>query len=212
MSLFDFPLHKKLRAASKKGQDQDLRKIFDDTLVEKSPDHSVTFIDNHDSQPLRQFESTIEDWFKPHAYALILLREQGYPCIFYPDLYGTKYKDKGKDGKEVEVEMKPVAELEKLLIARKDHAYGTQKDYFDHPNLIGWIREGAEEKPSSGCAVLIANKDGGEKEMEIGKLHAGKTFKDITGNKQDKIKVNEEGKGVFKVNAGSISVWVREDQ
>ena len=30
-------------------------------------------------------ESFIESWFKPSAYAIILLRNAGYPCIFYGD-------------------------------------------------------------------------------------------------------------------------------
>jgi len=28
------------------------------------------------------FEAPVKIWFKPLAYALILLREQGYPCVF----------------------------------------------------------------------------------------------------------------------------------
>src|SRR5699024_6406305 len=73
MSLFDFPLHKKFTAAARDGKDFDLRTIFNDTLVARAPDHSVTFLDNHDTQPLRENESFIEKWFRPLAYALILL-------------------------------------------------------------------------------------------------------------------------------------------
>ena len=56
---------------------------------------AVTFVDNHDSQPLQALESTVEPWFKPLAYALILLRREGYPCVFYPDYYGAEYEDTG---------------------------------------------------------------------------------------------------------------------
>jgi alpha-amylase len=31
------------------------------------------------------------------AYAIILLRQEGYPCAFYPNYYGTKYEDAGQD-------------------------------------------------------------------------------------------------------------------
>lgn len=210
MSLFDFPLHRKFDAASKEGGDFDLSKIFEGTLVNEAPDHSVTFVDNHDTQSFRQFDSPIENWFRPIAYALILLREDGYPCIFFPDLYGSQYTEKDQAGNDVEIKVPAVGELESMLIARKDYAYGYQRDYFDNPNLIGWVREGTDGKPSSGCAVLISNKEEGEKEMEIGKHHAGRTFKDITGKREDKVKVNKDGKGTFKVNAGSVSVWVRE--
>ena len=48
----------------------------------------VTFVDNHDSQPNESLESWVEDWFKQSAYALILLREDGYPCVFYGDYFG----------------------------------------------------------------------------------------------------------------------------
>ena len=38
----------------------------------------------------------VEPWFKPLAYALILLRREGYPCIFYADYYGAEYEDWGQ--------------------------------------------------------------------------------------------------------------------
>ena len=38
---------------------------------------AVTFVDNHDSQPLQALESSVEPWFKPLAYAIILLRARG---------------------------------------------------------------------------------------------------------------------------------------
>ena len=49
-------------------------------------------MDNHDTQRGQALESTIEEWFKPAAYALILLREAGLPCVFYGDYYGIKGK------------------------------------------------------------------------------------------------------------------------
>ena len=36
-------------------------------------------------------ESFVEDWFKPMAYALILLRREGYPCVFYGDYKGIPH-------------------------------------------------------------------------------------------------------------------------
>ena len=44
-------------------------------------------MDNHDSEPGQALESFIENWFKPLAYALILLRKGGLPCVFYGDYY-----------------------------------------------------------------------------------------------------------------------------
>jgi alpha-amylase len=53
-------------------------------------------VSNHDTQPLQSLESVVEAWFKPLAYALILLRKDGYPCVFAADYYGAEYKDKAE--------------------------------------------------------------------------------------------------------------------
>src|SRR4051812_4314631 len=83
MRLFDVPLHFKFMEAGQKGRDFDLSKIFDGTLTQRNALMSVTFVDNHDSQPGQALQSWVADWFKPLAYALILLRKDGYPCLFY---------------------------------------------------------------------------------------------------------------------------------
>ena len=88
MSLFDVPLHFNFYHASTAGDDIDLTHILDGSLVSVDPIHAVTFVDNHDTQPDQALESTVEPWFKPLAYALILLREAGYPCVFMGDLFG----------------------------------------------------------------------------------------------------------------------------
>ncbi|GAA4308135.1 alpha-amylase [Compostibacter hankyongensis] len=207
MHLFDAPLHRNFHEASRTGKDYDLRNIFSGTLLEADPEHAVTLVDNHDTQPLQALESPVEAWFKPLAYALILLREKGYPCIFYPDLYGAEYDDKGKDGGTHHIVLEPCAHLEKMLDIRKTIARGGQRDYFDHPNLLGWTREGVKEDAASGCAVLISGGDGGEKEMELGAAHAGKTFSELTGSREEKVTLDENGKGVFFVNGGSIAIW-----
>ena len=35
-------------------------------------------------------EQSVEPWFKPWAYAFILLREQGYPTVFLADWTGAE--------------------------------------------------------------------------------------------------------------------------
>ncbi|HGJ1783414.1 TPA: alpha-amylase, partial [Streptococcus pneumoniae] len=72
--LVDVRLHQNLFEASQAGANYDLRGIFTDSLVELKPDKAVTFVDNHDTQRGQALESTVEEWFKPAAYALILLR------------------------------------------------------------------------------------------------------------------------------------------
>ena len=141
MSLFDSSLHRHFHEASVAGNEYDLRTIFDETLVRSNPQKAVTMVANHDTQPLQTLESPIEPWFKPIAYSLILLREEGYPCVFYPDLYGATYKDHGKDGNEYEIWLPIIDELESLLQVRQHYAFGIQSDYFNEPNCIGWIRQ-----------------------------------------------------------------------
>ncbi|RFZ90078.1 DUF1939 domain-containing protein [Mucilaginibacter conchicola] len=138
---------------------------------------------------------------------MILLRADGYPCVFYTDLYGAKYKDKGGDGEDHKVTLENVDEMEALLYARKHLAYGEQHDYFDHPNCIGWTRIGNEEHQNSGCAVLIFNGDAGTKNMELGSNFAGKVFIDLLNKINEEIRINEDGWAQFKVQAGSVSVW-----
>jgi alpha-amylase len=206
VSLFDAPLHLNFHIASKSGNGYDMRQIFDNTLVQQQPSLAVTLVENHDSQGLQSLESVVEDWFKPLAYALILLRSEGYPCVFYADYYGAHYKDNGTDGNEYEIWMASHKMLiDKFLFARQNHAYGEQYDYFDHPNTIGWTRLGDEEHPG-GMAVVLSNGDEGSKYMEVG--HPNSTYIDLTEHISEPITTNDEGWADFRCIAGSVSVWV----
>ncbi len=212
MSLFDAPLHHNFFKASRSGRDYDLCNIFKGSLLEAKPFLAVTIVDNHDTQPLQALEAPVDHWFKPIAYALILLREQGYPCVFYPDLYGADYTDKNKEGEDCDIHLAPVENLDKLLKGRKFFAYGTQRDYFDHPNCIGWTREGNDEQKTSGCAVIISNGDEGVKDMEMGKTNAGVIYIDYLGKRNEEVTINEEGWGKFFCEGGSVSVWVKKNE
>jgi len=210
MQLVDAPLHHNFYRLSTGGRDYDMSKIFENTLVQHAPALSITFVSNHDSQPLQLLEKPIADWCNPLAYAIILLREQGIPCIFYPDLYGAEYSDKGKDGKDYDITLKKIKELPTLLLIRKQLAYGKQRDYLDHKNTIGWTREGIDQKKESGCAVLLSNGDDGWKTMEIGKKHADEIFVDATGKIERQIVINKNGRAKFYCKSGSVSVWVNK--
>jgi alpha-amylase len=210
MSLFDAALHHNLRNASIGGKDYDLCTILDNSLVKVNPALAVTVVDNHDTQPLQSLEAPVEAWFKPLAYALIFLRQEGYPCLFWPDLYGAHYVDKGRDGQDHEIFLDKCAHIEKLLMARNKFAYGQQRDYFDLSNCIGWTREGVEDKEDAGCAVLLSNGDEGFKSMEVGKKFAGKVFVDYLENHPGEVTVNGDGWGEFHVSPGSISVWIQK--
>jgi len=201
MSLFDVPLHYNFHQASRSGGSYDMRHILNGTLVQQQPALAVTFVENHDSQPLQALESVVESWFKPLAYAIILLRCEGYPCVFYADYYGAHYTDRGY---EIWLD-KHGWLIDKFLYARKHFAYGEQYDYFDHPDVIGWTRLGDQAHPKA-MAVVMSDAAGGSKWMEVGKPNA--TFYDLTEHIDQPIQTNEHGWAEFCCNGGSVSVWV----
>ncbi len=198
--LVDVALHQNLFRASQEGENFDLTTIFNGTLASNHPESAVTFVDNHDTQRGQALESTVGEWFKPAAYALILLREAGLPCVFYGDYYGISGDFAQQDFQ---------AELDQLLRIRKDLAYGEQRDYFDDPNCIAWTRSGTEE--SAPIACVISNAAASAKRMEIGQAYAGRTYYDALGNYQDTIQIEEDGWADFPVSERFVSVWVLAD-
>ncbi|CAG7850656.1 Alpha-amylase {ECO:0000269/PubMed:11997021, ECO:0000269/PubMed:12915728, ECO:0000269/PubMed:14632998}; AltName: Full=1,4-alpha-D-glucan glucanohydrolase; AltName: Full=BLA; Flags: Precursor [Serendipita indica DSM 11827] len=200
-SVFDTPLHYNFKKAGEQGSSYDMRQIFDGTVVQKRPIDAVTLVDNHDTQVGQSLESCVPSWFKPLAYALILYRPDGYPCVFWGDLYGCE----GPEGNP----QPPVSQLADFVRARKLFAYGEIRDYWDHPNCLGWVRVGDEWH--DGCAIVMCNGDEGFKWMEVGKEHAGETWTDVLGWHQGEVKINEDGWGEFKCPARSVGVWTRQD-
>ncbi|KAJ5780042.1 hypothetical protein N7457_005202 [Penicillium paradoxum] len=222
VSLFDVPLLGRFAAVSKIAGG-DLRKIFKGTLVEKAPLHAVTFVGNHDTQPGQSLEvspnrplnhctglvsdalgspqTIIAPFFKPLAYALILLRAQGQPCIFYGDLYGIN------GGPDPQHEASCSGKLPLLTRARKLYAHGEQREYFNRRNCIGFVRYGNHKYPF-GLACILSNGGSSYKRMFVGHNHAGKIWTDILGWRKETVHINNRGYGVFPVAAMSVSVWV----
>ena len=198
MSLFDVPLHFHFFEASNSGGEFDMRGLLADTLVERSPVHAVTFVDNHDTQTGQALESAIQPWFVPLAYAVILLRPQGYPCIFYGNYYGVKSMG-GPSFSE---------DLDLMMMLRQERVYGTQRDYFDDPDLVGWTMEGDKAHRYKGLAVIMTNRLGGNKKMEVGKIHAGEIWLDMTGTIEENVRIDENGFGDFSCADGSMSIWI----
>lgn len=141
-------------------------------------------MDNHDTQPGQSLTSFIEDWFKPQAYACILLRQEGYPCIFYGDYYGIPH-DHILSKKEL---------LDKMMKLRRQYVEGIRHDYIDDPDVIGWTYE-------TGLAVILTNSKGGIKRMFV-----GKQYKHMTDGKHTIDIV--DGYGEFICDAASLNLYV----
>lgn len=199
MSLFDVPLHFNFQRASKSFGNFDMCTLIDDTLLKINPDKAITFVDNHDTQLGQSLESWVEPWFKLLAYTFILTRKEGYPCVFYGDYYGIPEKNYNglKD------------KLDIILKIRKNYAYGIQHDYINNNSIIGWTREGDIVHENSGLAAIITVNSGGEKKMYVGRQHKGEIWKDATKQFEDKVTIDEEGCGVFKVLDGSYAIWIK---
>lgn len=192
MTLFDVPLHYTFCGASKHRRKFNMTQILDNSLLSRMPEHAVTFVDNHDTEPKQALQSWVKRWFKPLAYALILLRDKGTPCVFFGDLYGLPKFGIGA-----------VPKLPLLVAARQEFAYGDQVDYFDHPNTIGWTR-------GDSLAVVMSNGSAGWKDMKLG--HPGQVFVDLLGNRKDEVVIDGNGIGHFTTKARRVSVWIPKDQ
>jgi alpha-amylase len=199
MRLFDVPLHYKLCEVSKVGRDFDLTKIFENTLVQDNPLMAVTFVDNHDSQPGQSLESWVQDWFKPSAYALILLRQHGYPCLFYGDYFGSAGDCEGKHPLTCHRKI-----IDDFIVARQKHCHGEMRDYFDHPQCVAWMWTGDAQHPDS-LVTIMSTGDAGFKKIQTDRPL--KTFRDLTGHWPEPVTTDANGEAEFRCPAGGVSVW-----
>ncbi|MEO8878468.1 MAG: alpha-amylase [Polyangiaceae bacterium] len=197
--LFDVPLHFNMHAASQSGRDFDLRTLLDGSLVSRNALAAVTFVDNHDSQPGQALQSPIADWFKPVAYAFILLRKQGYPCVFYGDYFGND-GSRGDDQKLVAHR----TVIDSMLAARAKFLYGEQEEYFESATVVGWLVTGDAEHPGV-LAVAISTADATAIKMQTHR--PGLEFHDVTGAHSENVKAGEDGFAEFRAPAGAVSVW-----
>jgi len=197
---FDVPLHDHFYHASR--GPFDLRRILDNTLLKVRPYDAVTFVDNHDTQIGQSLQSWVGASFKLQAYALILLRGGGHPCVFYGDLYPNNecYDASTAQG------------LGLLLRARKNFAYGPSKDYLEHRSCIGFIRMGDTSR--GGCVVLISRGTqgiGAERSRSIRMKVAERYINtDYIGlfEPSNRVKTTADGWGTFTCRSGSLEVWV----
>ncbi|KAJ5951192.1 uncharacterized protein N7479_009605 [Penicillium vulpinum] len=200
LSAYDVPLLERFSKLSH-AQAADLRGIFKDTLVQRRPDHAVTLVANHDTDRANQRQTPVSPAFKLLAYALVLLRKDGHPCVFWGDLYGIRAN--------VDNPMTPSCNglLPVLTQARKLYAYGEQQDYFDQPNCIGFVRYG-NARHLSGLACVISNAGRGTQRMFVGQRHAFEQWTDLLHPEMKPVVIDKNGYGNFGVQGMSASVWV----
>lgn len=187
MALFDVALHYNFFHAAEAGSDYDMRTLLDRSLISERPTQAVTFVDNHDTQMGQSLQSFVADWFKQLAYAIILLRQEGLPCVFYTDYYGNPaYK-------------RPlVPNLGKMIRIRHSYVYGEQKDYFDDEHTVGWVRQGDTDHNNSAIAVVLNNSEVGTKQMEMGTAMSGVAFYDALGSFIEPVVIDSNGYGIFQ--------------
>ncbi|KAK5110431.1 hypothetical protein LTR62_005782 [Meristemomyces frigidus] len=209
----------------KGSKNADLRTIVRDSLLESRPDAAVTLVTNHDTQPGQSSFTPMLAETKVLWYAFILLREKGFPCVFWGDLYGTQGPEAEppaclvSDGKGGQKSL-----LVQLIMCRRLFAYGKQKDYWDAMSCIAWTRAGVRDKPGSGCVVVIsigetaAKEEGGNwtgKSIPFGS--PGEVYVDVLrrGFKDEGdmegVRIDESGVGFFPCRGLSSAVYVRRD-
>ncbi len=202
MMLFDVPLHFTFHLAGRVGNGFDLRTIFHGSLVATRPDLAVTFVDNHDSQPMQALESTVADWFKPLAYALILLRRDGLPCVFAADYDGADYTEQRWGGEPERVTMTSFrAFLDTCLSLRRELGDAAQEDHFDHPNVVGWVRR------TDGLVVVVLMSNGGEGRSRIGTGIPGAVLAEVTGTDPDVLVADADGYAEFRCPGPGVTIW-----
>jgi alpha-amylase len=155
----------------------------------------------------------VAPFFIPLAYALILLRcNTGTPCVFWSDLYGSFGPESKRDRSTFRPPPCGGRILPRLLLARQLYAYGTQMDYFDEPQCIGFSRHGHPSRTGgAGCAVVVnIGWEWGEKRMCVGAKHRGEVWTDLLKMTWGRVEIDERGYGTFPVGPKGVSVWVSE--
>jgi len=203
MALFDMPLQHRLYELSMSGEGGDLSRVFEGSLVAADPAIAVTFVDSHDTQPGQSIGTWVEDWFKPHAYALILLRLEGLPVVFAGDYDG------GETGIEGVAMPRRRDLIDRLLHLRERFNHGGQEDYFDHPSCVAWLRTGDDDHPGA-MVVVMSNGEAGCKQVDTHR--PGETFCNVLAEgRSDRLTTGDHGRADFTCPAGEVAVWVSDD-
>lgn len=127
-SLFDVPLHYLFNDMSNGNGNWDMPGLQFAGFTEANGALSVSFVDNHDTDQTGGALFSPVANLKMLAYAYILTRDKGYPCVFYRDYY----------------EYGLGAQIKNLIAIRKANAYGTAAEYTstNDANVYAYSRAG----------------------------------------------------------------------
>lgn len=200
LNLFDVKLMYNFHDISE-GRLRDLRKVFDKSLVSIEPEHAVTFVTNHDTQETQSLAAPVQQWFIVHAYALILLRKAGQPCVFWGDVFGT-------GGPQSRL---PACggRLTRLIKARQLYAHGSQEDNFSGDRqCVAWSRRYTQHGTVQGLTVIVSISWSWKKmRIRVGRECAGQIWTDLMGWAWSGVLIDENGYGDFPVGPRLIGVW-----
>ena len=212
---FDFPLHYKFAAAGAAmngGGELDLTTLFEGTVVQTHPDLAVTFVDNHDSDPAQEVGGWVADAFKPHAYAAVLLRAGGLPCVFGGDVDFLR-AGVGLPGNEGDAapDAPPLTNhsvvIERLMDARRRFGFGAQEDLTVEPTHRGWIRRGTDDHP--GVMVVVLNAGNEEVTVPADTDRPGEAFRELVRpDEEPEVVAGEDGHAGFACPPRDVAVWV----
>lgn len=195
ISLFDFPLQRKFVHASQAGRHFNMASLNRGTLTRENPVRSVPFVHSHDDQPPMHGEAHrgeyVGDWFISQAYAMILLRDEGYPMVADADM--LRHGDM----------------LKRMLQLRNACTFGARHDRFDHHNTVGWAYAG-DPGYGNSMAVVMTNGDRGTKWLCTQRPHT--TYRDALDALEDTVTTNEFGWAEFACPDGKTSVWIEEEK
>ncbi|WP_317197846.1 alpha-amylase [Hymenobacter pini] len=190
-SLFDVPLHYTFQDMSNGNGSWDMRGLQFAGFTESNPTLSVSFVDNHDTDDQTGALYSPVSNLKMLAYAYILTRANGYPCVFYRDYY-----EYGLGG-----------QIKTLIGIRQANGYGAGIEYtsVNDADVYAYSRAGDSSHPG---LLMLLNDGSSARTKTITTPFKSATLTDKTGNSGGTVTTDANGTGVFPVNARSYSVWV----
>lgn len=180
--LFDFPLHNVFVSTISSGGD--FRALKFAGFTERNGLLSVPFVDNHDTDRSSPVVNA-----KMLAYAYLLTRDKGYPCVFYKDYYEYHLGD----------------QIRQLIALRQEHAWGASREYdeTDHDVYV-YSRTG----DATHQGLLLVLNQGGDAERDLNTPFVSANLADLSGHATATVSTDASGKGHFPLVHATYEVWV----